>query len=97
MPRTNKSSKRLDAKTKQTIKNIEFCIDHCGMNDDEIGEMLRAIEKLHLTSVQHFCEEFVFIAEGTTPKENLKYHHDDFFNIAEFNAMYWGQNQQMDT
>ena len=42
--------------TEQLEKNIAFCIDECDMDDEDIGEMLRAIERLGLASVQYFCE-----------------------------------------
>ena len=47
--------------TAQLEKNIAFCIDDCDMNDDQIGEMLRCIERMGIASVEHFCEEFVFV------------------------------------
>ena len=33
-------------KADQLQKDIAFCIDKCGMNDDKIGEFLRASEEL---------------------------------------------------
>ena len=30
----------------QIIKDIAFCIDECGMNDEEIGHFLRAAEEI---------------------------------------------------
>ena len=83
----NKLPKHLE----ESMANLKFCIEHCGMNDEEIEEMLKAIDKLKIARVQHFCEEFIFMVEGTTPDENIKYHCDDYFNIAQFNSMYWEQ------
>ena len=51
----NKLPKHLEG----TMANLKFCIEHCGMNDEEIEEMLKAIDKLKLARVQHFCEEFI--------------------------------------
>ena len=69
-------------------KNLKFCIEECGMGDDEIGEVLKATENLRLQSVQQFFEEFVFMVEGTVPEDNFKYHAPEYLNIAHFNAMY---------
>ena len=33
-------------KADQLQKDIAFCIDECGMNDEEIGHFLRAAEEL---------------------------------------------------
>ena len=33
-------------KVDQLQKDIAFCIDKCGMNDEQIGEFLRASEEL---------------------------------------------------
>ena len=51
----------LTMKTTQLEKNIAFCIDECDMDDDQIGDILRCIEREHIASVEHFMEEFVFI------------------------------------
>ena len=49
-------------KTKtQLEKDIAFCIDDCGMDDNQIGEMLRVCEELGGISAEYFCEEFVFV------------------------------------
>ena len=68
----NKLPKHLE----ESMANLKFCIEHCGMNDEEIEEMLKAIDKLKIARVQHFCEEFIFMVEGTTPDENIKYLHN---------------------
>mgnify|MGYP001166354335 FL=1 len=80
--------------TEETMieKNLKFCIEECGMGDDEIGEVLKATENLKLQSVQQFFEEFVFMVEGTVPEDNFKYHAPEYLNIAHFNAMYWEQD-----
>ena len=74
----------------QLEKDIAFCIDEMDLADEEIGEMLRCIERLGVNSVEHFCEEFVFIDEDGGFSDNL--HNDEYLNIAEFNAMYWEGN-----
>ena len=65
--------------TEQLEKNIAFCIDECDMDDEDIGEMLRAIERLGLASVEYFCEEFIFTAEDHDT--TMRYHDDDYLTI----------------
>ena len=74
----------------QLEKDIAFCIDECDMDDEEIGDMLRAIETVELGSVEYFCEEFVFVPDDC--EDVMKYHDEEYLNIAEFNGMYWEGN-----
>ncbi len=75
-------------KTKtQLEKDIAFCIDECEMDDEQIGEMLRATENLGNIGVEYFCEEFVFYPSDKEEMERI--HSDEYLNIAEFNALYW--------
>ena len=76
--------------TDQLLKNIAFCIDECEMDDEQIGEMLRATENLGNIGVEYFCEEFVFIPDDQEAMDRI--HNDEYLNIAEFNAMYWEGN-----
>ena len=79
--------------TKQLEKDIAFCIDELDLTNDQIGEMLRACERLGNIAVEHFCEEFVFACTDSEGNEDVdaleRVHDDDYLNIAEFNAMYW--------
>ena len=43
----------------QLEKDIAFCIDECGMNDEEIGNFLRAAEEIGV-NCQYLAEEFIF-------------------------------------
>ena len=83
------------SETEQLEKNIAFCIDELDLTNEEIGEMLRACERLGNIAVEHFCEEFVFVCEDENGNEDVdaldRVHDDDYLNIAEFNAMYWEQ------
>ncbi len=72
-------------------KDIAFCIDEMNLGASEIGEMLRACEKLGGIGVEYFCEEFIFVDEEG--EAQMQWHDDDHLNIAEFNAMYWEGNQ----
>ena len=71
--------------TEQLEKNIAFCIDECDMDDEQIGEMLRACEKLGGISVEYFCEEFIFICEDEDGNEDVdalnRVHDDDYLQI----------------
>jgi len=80
--------------TAQLEKNIAFCIDECDMGDEQIGEMLRCIERMGIESVEHFCEEFVFVEIDDDGEDYVSddWHNDEYLNIAEFNAMYWEGN-----
>ena len=66
--------------TKQLEANIAFCIDELDLDNDHIGEMLRCIERLGISSVEYFCEEFVFECfdnEGNEDIDALNRVHDD--------------------
>ena len=46
--------------TTQLEKDIAFCIDELELTDYQIGELLRATEKLGNIPVEYFCDEFIF-------------------------------------
>ena len=77
----------------QVETNIKYCIDDLNLNDAQIGEMLRCIEKMGISSVQYFCDEFVFTCEDEDGNHDMdaldRVHHDAYLNIAVFNGMYW--------
>ena len=79
--------------TKQQESNIKYCIDDLMLDDCEIGEILRCIERLGIKSVEYFCEEFVFICEDEDGNEDVdaleRIHDDEYLNIAVFNGMHW--------
>jgi len=79
--------------TSQLEKNIAFCIDECNFDDEQIGDILRCIERENIASVEHFLEEFVFICYDEDGEEDVKQlerlHDPEYLNIAEFNALYW--------
>ncbi len=74
----------------QLEKNIAFCIDECEMEDEQIGDILRAIEKLGIQSVEYFCEEFIFVDDNG--EVSRQWHDDDYLSIADFNSMHWEGN-----
>ena len=59
--------------TDQLIQDIAYCIDECGMNDEQIGLFLRASEELGV-NCQYLAEEFVF--ESETQEEFHRLHID---------------------
>ena len=63
-------------KKKQLKENIKYCIDVLELEDNSIGEVLRASEKLGV-SCEYFVEEFV-VGGG----ENI--HLDDYLRIPNF-------------
>ena len=71
--------------TAQLERNIAFCIDELDLSDDQIGEMLRCIERLGIPSVEYFCEEFVFVCEDENGYEDIealnRVHDDDYLKI----------------
>ena len=61
-------------KAEQLEKDIAFCVDECGMNDEQIGFFLRASEEMGV-SCEYLAEEFVF--ESDTEEEFHRLHYDD--------------------
>ena len=67
-------------KKKQLKENIRYCIDELNLEDESVGEVLRAAEKLGV-SCEYFVEEFV-----VGGSEDI--HLDDYLkipNLEEFN------------
>ena len=59
-------------------KDIAFCIDDCGMDDEQVGDMLRACEQLGGISCEYFAEEFIFCDD----KDSIERYHDpDYLKI----------------
>ena len=66
-------------KEDQLAHDIQFCIDECGMNDEQIGHFLRAAEELRV-SCEYLAEEFIF--ESETDEEFERLHcNDDYLKI----------------
>ena len=78
--------------TVQLEKDIAFCIDELNLSNDEIGDILRACERLGGIAVEHFCEEFVFICEDENGEEDLdalnRVHDDDYLSLDWFNTIF---------
>ena len=65
-------------KKTQLEKDIAFCIDECGMTDEQVGDMLRACEQLGGISCEYFAEEFIFLDDKDTIE---RYHDPDYLRI----------------
>ena len=65
-------------KKTQLEKDIAFCIDECGMTDEQVGEMLRTCENLGGISCEYFAEEFVFCDDKDAME---RYHDPDYLSI----------------
>tara|TARA_Y100001972_G_C7572231_1_gene287185 strand:+ start:488 stop:730 length:243 start_codon:yes stop_codon:yes gene_type:complete len=78
----------MEIPSKQLTKDIEYLSDLLD-DEDQINQVLQYCENFGVGSAQYFCEEFVFIPEGETPESVSRFHDNEFFNIALFNAMYW--------
>ena len=65
-------------KKTQLEKDIAFCIDECGMDDNQVGEMLRTCEQLGGISCEYFAEEFVFCDDKDAIE---RYHDSDYLSI----------------
>ena len=68
-----------DKCTDQLEKDIAYCIDELDLDDNRIGELLRACEELGNISCEYFCEEFVFVDENGEAKD--RWHDDDYLRI----------------
>ena len=62
--------------TTQIERDIAFCIDELNLANEQIGELLRACEKLGNISCEYFCEEFIF--ECDTDEELDRLHDDNY-------------------
>ena len=64
----------------QLEKDIDYCLNICNMNDEQIGEMLRVCEELGGISCEYFAEEFVFLC-GENQEHIPRYHDDSYLPI----------------
>ena len=62
----------------QLEKDIAFCIDDCGMTDEQVGDMVRSCEQLGGISGEYFAEEFIFLDDKDTIE---RYHDPDYLRI----------------
>ena len=64
--------------TTQLERDIAFCIDELDLSNEQIGELLRACEKLGNISCEYFAEEFVFCDDKDAIE---RYHDSDYLKI----------------
>jgi len=62
--------------TTQLERDIAFCIDELNLANEQIGELLRACEKLGNISCEYFCEEFIFECDDLDALD--RYHDDNY-------------------
>ena len=60
--------------TTRLEKDIAFCIDELDLTNEEIGDILRACERLGNITVEYFCEEFIF---NVVDEEEMDRLHDN--------------------
>ena len=73
--------------TTQLEKDIAFCIDELNLADYQIGELLRACEKLGNIPVEYFCDEFIFDCDRDEDEFD-RIHDDNYLNITAFNCYF---------
>ena len=66
-------------KKKQLKENIKYCIDVLQLEDNSIGEVLRASEKLGV-SCEYFVEEFVVLDDVNSTQS---IHDDDYLIMPD--------------
>ena len=66
-------------KKKQMKENIKYCIDVLKLEDNSIGEVLRASEKLGV-SCEYFVEEFV-VLDDSEAEQSI--HDDDYLTMPD--------------
>ena len=64
---------------KQLKENIKYCIDVLELEDNSIGEVLRASEKLGV-SCEYFVEEFV-VLDDSEAEQSI--HDDDYLTMPD--------------
>ena len=65
-------------------RDIAYCIDELNLTNEQIGEILRACERLGNITVEYYCEEFIF--ECDTDEEIDRLHDNNYLKIN------WGLN-----
>ena len=77
--------------TTQIERDIAFCIDELELTNYQIGELLRATEKLGNIPVEYFCDEFIFECDNDE-HEFDRLNDDNYLAIVDFNSLYGGTN-----
>ena len=73
--------------TTQIEKDIAFCIDELELTDYQIGELLRACERLGNIAVEYLFEEFIFECDRDEDEFD-RIHDNHYLHIDQFNALY---------
>ena len=73
--------------TTQIEKDIAFCIDELELTNYQIGELLRATEKLGNNPVEYFCDEYIFDCDRVEDEFD-RLHDNHYLHIEQFYALY---------
>jgi len=73
-----------NTKLRRMERDIAYCIDELDLTNEQIGEILRACEKLGNITVEYFCEEFIFDCDDEDAID--RYHDNNYLKIN------WGLN-----
>ena len=73
--------------TTQIERDIAFCIDELDLTNYQIGELLRATEKLGNIPVEYFCDEFIFDCDRDEDEFD-RLHDDNYLSITAFNCYF---------
>lgn len=76
--RPNLHPLQMESALNTLLRDLEFCIDHCEMTDEQTGEYLETCDTLGVTS-DYFAYEFLCT-------ENKDIHDDDYLSLDTFNA-----------
>ena len=77
--------------TTQIERDIAFCIDELELTNYQIGELLRATEKLGNIPVEYFCDEFIFDCDRDE-HEFDRIHDQNYLAIVDFNSLHGEDN-----
>ena len=64
---------------KRLEKDIAYCIDELDLSNEQIGELLRACERLGDIAVEYFIEEFIFECDDEDEVDRL--HDENYLTI----------------
>ncbi len=63
----------------------------------EINQILKTCETFDVPSAQYFVEEWLFLPFEETEEgfaKTARLHDEDYLNIAVFNGIHWGSNNE---
>ena len=79
--RPNLHPLQMESTLNSLLDDLSFCIDTCGMSDEQVEEYLDCCER-HDTNAFYFAEEFMCLGD----ESGIKIHNDDYLSLDAFNA-----------